>query len=70
MSETRRYLLERVDDAAVVQVYADGFTALSLREKTLAWHLAWQGGEDMRELTVAQIREYMLAAGDVTCGAV
>ena len=39
ISETRRYLLERVDDAAVVQLYADGFAALSLREKTLAWHL-------------------------------
>ena len=35
----RRYLLERVDDAAVVQVYADGFAALPLREKTLVWHL-------------------------------
>src|SRR5438874_13340513 len=35
----RRSLLERVDDAAVVQVYADGFSALGLREKTLVWHL-------------------------------
>ena len=35
----RKYLLERVDDAAVVQLYADGFTALPLREKTLIWHL-------------------------------
>jgi dipeptidyl-peptidase-3 len=35
----RRYLLERVDDVAVVQVYADGFPALPLREKTLTWHL-------------------------------
>jgi dipeptidyl-peptidase-3 len=35
----RKYLLERVDDAAVVQVYADGFDALALREKTLIWHL-------------------------------
>ena len=35
----RRYLLERVDEAAVVQVYADGFAALPLREKTLVWHL-------------------------------
>ena len=35
----RTYLLERVDDAAVVQIYADGFAALSLREKTLVWHL-------------------------------
>jgi dipeptidyl-peptidase III len=32
-------LLERVDDAAVVQLYADGFSALPLRDKTLAWHL-------------------------------
>ena len=36
----RRYLLERIDDAVVVQVYADGFNGLSLREKTLVWHLA------------------------------
>jgi dipeptidyl-peptidase III len=35
----RKYLLERVDDAAVVQMYADGFLELSLREKTLVWHL-------------------------------
>jgi dipeptidyl-peptidase III len=37
--ESRKYLLERVDDAAVVQFYADGFSALPLREKTLIWHL-------------------------------
>jgi dipeptidyl-peptidase-3 len=36
----RRSLLERVDDAAVVQLYADGFSGLPLREKTLLWHLA------------------------------
>src|SRR5919206_124410 len=35
----RKYLLERVDDAAVVQIYADGFEKLPLREKTLIWHL-------------------------------
>jgi dipeptidyl-peptidase-3 len=28
-----------VDDAAVVQLYADGFSALPLGEKTLIWHL-------------------------------
>jgi len=39
LSSERRYLLERVDDVAVVQLYADGFASLSLREKTLAWHL-------------------------------
>src|SRR5947208_11857219 len=36
----RPYLLERIDDAAVVQVYADGFRDLSLRDKTLIWHLS------------------------------
>ena len=35
----RRYLLEQVGDAAVVQLYADGFESLSLREKILIWHL-------------------------------
>src|SRR3977135_152848 len=35
----RTYLLERVGEAAVVQVYADGFRDLPLREKTLVWHL-------------------------------
>ena len=35
----RKYLLERVDDAAVVQLYADGFPSLPLREKTLIFHL-------------------------------
>ena len=39
LSSDRRYLLERVDDVAVVQLYTDGFASLSLREKTLAWHL-------------------------------
>ena len=35
----RQYLLERVDEAAVVQLYADGFTSLPLDQKTLLWHL-------------------------------
>jgi dipeptidyl-peptidase III len=35
----RTYLIERVDEAAVVQLYADGFEKLPLREKTLIWHL-------------------------------
>ncbi|MCC7180746.1 MAG: peptidase M49 [Acidobacteria bacterium] len=37
--DTRPYLLEQVDDAAVVQLYADGFHALPLGEKVLVWHL-------------------------------
>ncbi len=37
---SRPYFLEQIDDAAVVQYYADGFEALSIRDKTLLWHLA------------------------------
>src|SRR4051812_28692605 len=36
---SRQYLLERVDDAAVVQLYAEGFEQLPLKDKTLIWHL-------------------------------
>src|SRR3954467_1707479 len=35
----RKYLLERVDDAAVAQLYADGFMALPRDQKLLIWHL-------------------------------
>jgi dipeptidyl-peptidase-3 len=35
----RKYLLERVDDAAVAQLYADGFGLLPLDQKLLIWHL-------------------------------
>jgi dipeptidyl-peptidase III len=35
----RTYLLERVEEAAVVQLYADGFEALPPRQKILIWHL-------------------------------
>ena len=36
---SRPYLLEQVGEAAVVQLYADGFDNLTLKEKTLVWHL-------------------------------
>jgi dipeptidyl-peptidase-3 len=35
----RQYLLEQIDDAAVVQLYADGFSALPLNDRILIWHL-------------------------------
>lgn len=38
-AEERKYLLERVDDVAVVQLYADSFKSLPLREKLSTWHL-------------------------------
>ncbi|MGE0392703.1 MAG: peptidase M49 [Vicinamibacterales bacterium] len=36
---TRPYLLERVEHAAIAQVYADGFNTLTLPQKVLAYHL-------------------------------
>jgi dipeptidyl-peptidase-3 len=36
---SRKYLLEQIEDAAVVQVYADGFEALPLEQKLLALNL-------------------------------
>jgi dipeptidyl-peptidase-3 len=36
----RAYLLERVGEAAVVQLYADGFRDLARGDKILVWHLA------------------------------
>jgi dipeptidyl-peptidase III len=39
MNDSRRYLLESVDDAAIVQLYADGFAGLNRRDKILVWHL-------------------------------
>ena len=38
-AQDRKYLLDRVDDAAIVQLYADGFSSLPLKQKTLIWHL-------------------------------
>ena len=35
----RRYVIDHVDDVAVVQLYADGFASLAAREKVLIWHL-------------------------------
>ncbi|HSF99832.1 MAG TPA: hypothetical protein VLA20_01835, partial [Vicinamibacterales bacterium] len=35
----RKYLLEQIDDAAIVQYYADGFESLPLDQKILMWHL-------------------------------
>ncbi|MEP7117593.1 MAG: peptidase M49, partial [Acidobacteriota bacterium] len=35
----RQYLLDRADDAAIVQLYADGFSDLPLNEKRLVYHL-------------------------------
>jgi dipeptidyl-peptidase-3 len=65
----RPYFLEQVDDAAVVQYYADGFAALSTDQKILAWHLyeAALAGRDIyydqrygRSLEMREILEEIL----------
>ncbi len=69
-AESRQYLLERVDDAAIVQLYADGFSALPLKDKTLIWHLyrATQAGRDIfydqhsaRALEMREVLEAIVA---------
>ncbi len=60
----RKYQLERVDDAAVVQLYADGFEALPLREKTLIWHL-YQAAIAGRDIYYDQRYEHSLQMRNV-----
>jgi dipeptidyl-peptidase-3 len=55
----RPYLLEQVDDAAVVQLYADGFASLPLREKTLIWHL-YQAALAGRDIYIDQKHRHAL----------
>src|SRR5689334_9565968 len=63
-TDTRRYLIERVEDAAVVQLYADGFDALPLREKTLIYHL-YQAAIAGRDIYYDQRYEHSLEMRDV-----
>src|SRR5215467_1267502 len=60
----RRYLLERVDDVAVVQVYADGFHELSRNEKILIWHL-YQAAIAGRDIFYDQRYAHSLEMRDV-----
>ena len=60
----RKYLLERVDDAAVVQLYADGFERLPLRQKLLAWHL-YQAALAGRDIYYDQRNAHALDMRDV-----
>jgi dipeptidyl-peptidase-3 len=60
----RKYLLERVDDAAVVQLYADGFSKLPVKEKTLIWHL-YQAALAGRDIYYDQKYEHNLEMRDV-----
>ena len=62
--DDRKYLLERVDDAAVVQVYADGFAALTTEQKLLAYHLA-QAAIAGRDIYLDQRYRHSLALRDL-----
>jgi dipeptidyl-peptidase-3 len=52
-TDKRQYLLERIDDVAVVQLYADGFDRLALREKILTYHL-YQAAVAGRDIFIDQ----------------
>src|SRR5215217_5127354 len=60
----RKYLLEQVDDAAVAQLYADGFTALPLDQKLLIWHL-YQAAVAGRDIYYDQRYAHNLEMRDV-----
>ena len=60
----RKYLLERVDDAAIVQLYADGFASLPLKQKTLVWHL-YQAALAGRDIFIDQKHRDALAMRDI-----
>ena len=60
----RKYLLERVDDAAIVQLYADGFDALPLDQKRLIYHL-YEAAIAGRDIYYDQRYAHNLAMRDV-----
>jgi dipeptidyl-peptidase-3 len=60
----RKYLLERVDDAAVAQLYADGFNELPRDQKLLIWHL-YQAAIAGRDIYYDQRYEFNLPMRDV-----
>jgi dipeptidyl-peptidase-3 len=60
----RPYLLERVDEAAVVQLYADGFSALPVKDKALIWHL-YQAALAGRDIYYDQRYAHALEMRDV-----
>jgi dipeptidyl-peptidase III len=60
----RPYRLEQIDDAAVVQLYADGFEKLTQGEKTLVWHL-YQAALAGRDIYYDQRYRHNLVMRDV-----
>ena len=62
--EQRKYLLERVDDVAVVQLYVDGFEQLALWEKVLIYHLS-QAAVAGRDIFIDQKYAHSLEIRDL-----
>ncbi|CAN5853394.1 dihydrofolate reductase [soil metagenome] len=60
----RKYLLERVGEAAVAQIYADGFDELPVDQKILIWHL-YQAALAGRDIYYDQRHVHSLAMRDV-----
>jgi dipeptidyl-peptidase-3 len=60
----RTYRLEQIDEAAVVQLYADGFADLSLNEKVLVWHL-YRAALAGRDIYYDQRYRHNLAMRDI-----
>lgn len=58
-TDKRKYLLEKVDKVAIVQLYADGFEHLSLNQKILAYYL-YQAALAGRDITYDQIHRHGL----------
>ena len=61
---TRPYQLEQIDDAAVVQLYADGFVNLSGNDKILVWRL-YQAALAGRDIYYDQRYRHNLAMRDI-----
>jgi dipeptidyl-peptidase-3 len=57
-------LIEQIGDAAIVQLYADGFASLPIREKTLIWHL-YQAALAGRDIFIDQKHKDALAMRSV-----
>jgi dipeptidyl-peptidase III len=65
--DRRPYLLEQIEEAAVVQVYADGFASLALNEKILVWHL-YQAAIAGRDIYYDQRHRHNLEMRDLLEG--
>ncbi len=68
-SMERKYSLERVGPARVVQLYADGFDQLSTQQKIFAYYLA-QAALAARDISIDQHHRYALEIRDLLEGIV